>query len=68
MKAKVIIERGKTKIVLTPENGFEEHVIEKAYNKAGDYEFETDVSCGYAYQEYKDHKIEYIRLDTLLYT
>ena len=30
MKAKVIIENGKTEIILTPENDFEIDVIEKA--------------------------------------
>ena len=32
MKSKVIIERGRTDIVLTPENEFEKYVIETIYD------------------------------------
>jgi len=34
MKAKVIIENGKTSVILTPENDFEIDIIEKVYNNS----------------------------------
>ena len=56
MKAKVIIENGKTKIVLEAENVFErdliEHTVEKKYEVV-----ETNVFAEYSFSTYKDHRI-----------
>lgn len=56
MKAKVVIEQGRTSIVLTPENDFEIDVIEKVIDKK--YQIKkTDVSSDYTYQIHSKHQI-----------
>ena len=56
MKTKVIIENGKTEIVLTPENDFELDVIEKTVDKKYVVK-DISVHADYSYNEYKNHKI-----------
>ncbi len=56
MKARVVIENGKTEIVLTPENEFELDVIEKTIDSK--YEVKkTDVTADWSYHEHKNHRI-----------
>lgn len=57
MNAKVIIENGKTTIVLTPENSFEKEVMESARMELSKYDFKTSITADYSYQEYKNHCI-----------
>ena len=60
MKAKVIIEQGITKVVLTCENAFEKDIVEKIKDYRSNYEIETTVSTNYQFQTHNDHKIEMI--------
>jgi CO dehydrogenase/acetyl-CoA synthase alpha subunit len=60
MKAKVIIEQGITKVVLTCENEFEKDIVEKIKDYRSDYEIETTVSTNYQFQTHNEHKIEMI--------
>lgn len=56
MKAKVIIENGCTEIILTPENEFEEDVLEKVYENK--YEItNTKIYVLAYYGIYSKHKI-----------
>jgi hypothetical protein len=58
MKTKVIIENGETTIILTPENEFENDVIEKVYNRKVDYNIHSNFSAEISYGTYHKHKIE----------
>ena len=60
MKAKVIIENGKTQIQLTPENGFETDVINNAYEHKKNYEITSDFDRDYSQWHPKglNHRIE----------
>ena len=57
MKAKVIIENGETKIILTPENDFEIDVIEKIYDKKEKYSVLTSFNANVSYSTYSKHNI-----------
>jgi len=57
MKAKVIIENGKTQIVLSPENEFEIDLIEKIYDKKEKYNSLTSFNASYNYGTYSKHNI-----------
>ena len=58
MKAKVIIEQGRTKVILTPENDFETDIIEKVADAKVNYNVETTVSTDFLYHSHTKHKIE----------
>ena len=58
MKAKVIIENGKTSISLTPENAFEKDVIEKAYRCGERFNIITNVHARLSYGSYDNHRID----------
>lgn len=58
MKAKVIIENGESKIILTPENEFEIDLIEKVHCKKEKHTIHTHFSANYNYGTYKNHHIE----------
>ena len=58
MKAKVVIEQGKTKIVLTPENEFETDIIEKIVDSKVGYSTETTVDTNYSYHTHTNHRME----------
>lgn len=58
MKAKVIIQEGKTTIELTPENDFEKDVIEKITDSRHHYDINTTVSTNFQFHEHKNHKIQ----------
>lgn len=57
MKTSVLIENGRTKIILTPENDFEKDIIEKLYIKKEKHELITTVQADYNYATYNKHKI-----------
>ena len=58
MKAEVVIKKGRTKVVLLPENDFETDVIEKIYEDTSKYEIKTTVLCDYNYGSYNNQRIE----------
>lgn len=58
MKTKVIIENKATTIILTPENEFEEDVIDKVYCKKEKFTLSTNVGAKYNYGTYSQHRIE----------
>ena len=57
MKAKVIIQNGKTEIILSPENDFEIDLIEKIYDKKEKYNALTSFNATYNYGSYSKHNI-----------
>lgn len=57
MKAKVIIENGKTEIVLTPENVFETSILEDAYKETKDTKIQSEVKADYSYSCYQNHRL-----------
>ena len=61
MEAKVIIERGRTTISLTPENDFEKDILEKA-NSHYPHKYNLDASINYETDVYTSIKNDY-RLD-----
>jgi hypothetical protein len=58
MKAKVIIEKGETTIILTPENEFEIDVIEKVHCKKEKHSINAKFEAKYNYGTYNEHNIE----------
>jgi len=56
MKTKVIIENGKTTIILTPENEFEKDMVEIA--KDQNYKIEANIFKEDMFCDSEDHKIE----------
>lgn len=58
MKVILIIENGKTKVVLRPENDFETDTIEKVFDKNHNYDISTEFKADYACQEHSDYRIE----------
>lgn len=58
MRAKVVIENGESKIVLTPENGFETHILEECYARKQAHNLSTTVDAEYSYGSYSKHRIE----------
>ena len=59
MKSKVIIENGKTTILLTPENPFEEDIITKVYTKMDGYTTTCDINAEQqSFGDYTKQKIE----------
>ena len=64
MKAKVIIENGETKIVLTPQNDFETDLIEKVKNTEK-HTIQTCIDADYNYGTYKNHRIEILIKETI---
>ncbi len=61
MKSKVIIENGKTTIVLTPENEFEIEVINKVKEKETSFKIETSFKSEYNPHQFNfknNHRIE----------
>ena len=58
MKAKVVIEQGRTKVVLTADNDFEKDVIEQVKDFNYRYNIETTVQTDYAYHNHSNHRIE----------
>jgi len=58
MRAKVVIENGESKIVLTPENGFETHILEECYSKKQAHNMSVIVDAEYSYGQYQKHKLE----------
>jgi len=56
MKTKVIIENGKTMIILTPENEFEKDMVEIA--KDQNYKIEANIFKEDMFCDSEDHKIE----------
>ncbi len=63
MKTTLIIENGKTKIVLRPENDFEIDILEKVFDNSAKYDIKNDVLAdvdnGFR-RDYKEHRIELI--------
>lgn len=57
MEAKVVIENGRTNIVLTPENDFETDLIETVYHNDSKYTCSTSVGAKYGYGSYSNHSI-----------
>lgn len=57
MKAKVVIEDGETTIVLTASNEFESDIIEKLYNKRGNFDIVTDFDLTKNYGVSANHNI-----------
>jgi len=56
MEAKVIIENGKTRIELTPDNEFETEVIERVRDEK--YKISTtSVHADYSFNTHSNHKI-----------
>ncbi len=55
MKAKVIIEDSKTKIILIPENEFETDIIEKVENKSKDYDLQVEFKGDFNYSNTKQN-------------
>jgi hypothetical protein len=58
MYTKVIIEQGKTKVVLTPENDFETDLIEKIHDRKEKYTLNATVDAKYGYNSYSNYRIE----------
>lgn len=58
MKTKVVIENGETTIVLTPENDFENDVIEKIKKKPEKFSIHTSINVDYSYSRYSNHNIK----------
>lgn len=66
MKAKVIIENGKSQIELSCENEFEKHIVDKVVGKRSGYEiktsFNSDNEYGYTYNN-SNRKNQRINID-----
>lgn len=60
MKTKLIIEKGETTILLTPENDFETDIIEKIVSKREKYDHQTFIEANSSYGTFSKHKIEII--------
>tara|TARA_R110000823_G_scaffold27936_1_gene81298 strand:+ start:126 stop:338 length:213 start_codon:yes stop_codon:yes gene_type:complete len=58
MKTKIVIQDGKSKIVLTCENEFEKDLIEKIKDSRIGYETNTHVLTDYRYSAHSNHRIE----------
>jgi succinylarginine dihydrolase len=57
MKTKIVIENGKTELILTPENDFDKDVLKKIYNNKSKFSIHTNVEAEYNYGDYKNHKL-----------
>lgn len=64
MKAKVVIENGRTSIVLTPENSFETDIMDKLHTKRKSYKILTEVEAEYSFGVYQKHRIELLITET----